>query len=62
MSVDFSGIALPFSASDLLSAGVSLLSVVGPYVLLGMAFLIVPLLVGLVVRAFKMAASRGKSA
>jgi hypothetical protein len=38
MTIDFSGITLPFTASDLLSAGVGLLGVVGLFVLLGLAF------------------------
>lgn len=52
MQLDFAGITLPFSAGELLSAGVSLLGVVGAFVLLGLAFKVVPKLVSLVVGAF----------
>lgn len=52
MTLDFAGITLPFTASDLLTAGVALLGVVGAFVLLGLAFRVVPKLVGLVVKAF----------
>lgn len=53
MGLDFAGITLPFSASDLLEAGVSLLKVVGGFVLLAMAFRVVPKLISLVVGAFR---------
>jgi len=36
--LDFTGITLPFTASDLLTAGVGILGVVGVFVLLGLAF------------------------
>lgn len=52
MTVDFAGITLPFSAGDLLTAGVALLGVVGTFVLLGLAFRVVPKLVSLIVGAF----------
>lgn len=58
--LDFAGITLPFTASDLLSAGVGLLGVVGAFVLLGLAFAVAPKLVGLIVGAFKRA-SGGKA-
>lgn len=51
--LDFSGISLPFSASDLLTAGVSLLGVVGAFVLLAMAFKVVPKLITLIMNAFR---------
>lgn len=50
--LDFSGITLPFSASDLLSAGVSLLGVVGAFILLGLAFSMAPKLFQLIRQAF----------
>lgn len=52
-SLDFTGITLPFTANDLLSAGVSLLGVVGAFVLLALAFKVVPKLISLVVGAFR---------
>ena len=53
MSLDLTGITLPFSASDLLSAGNALLGSVGMFVLLGMAFLVVPKLVTLILTSFR---------
>lgn len=58
MGLDFSGITLPFAASDLLSAGVALLGVVGAFVLLGLAFRVVPKLVGIIVTAFSAGGGR----
>lgn len=55
MTLDFSGIKLPFTAGDTLSAGVALLQVVGAFVLLGLAFLVVPKIVKIIVNAFKSA-------
>lgn len=52
MNLDISGITMPFTAGDLLSAGVALLGVVAAFVLLGLAFRVVPKLVSLVVNAF----------
>ena len=48
MTVDFSGVTLPFSAGDLLQAGVQLLGVVGPFVLLGLAIVFTPKLISLI--------------
>jgi len=62
MSLDLSGITIPFSAGDLLQAGVALLVVVGAFVLLGMAFRVVPKLVSLIVGSFSRAAGNGKGA
>lgn len=52
MGLDFSGITLPFSAADLLSAGVALLGVVGTFVLLGLAFQMAPKLFAIIRQAF----------
>jgi len=52
MKLDLAGITLPFTAGDLLTAGVSLLAVVGAFVLLGLAFRVVPKLISLIVNAF----------
>jgi len=52
-AIDFTGVTLPFSVNDLLSSGVGLLGIVGAFVLLGLAFAVVPKLVGLIVNAFK---------
>ncbi|QTB25008.1 hypothetical protein J1907_23820 (plasmid) [Lysinibacillus sphaericus] len=48
MDLDFAGITLPFTAGDLLSAGVALMKVVGPIVLLALAFVVAPMLISLV--------------
>lgn len=58
MTLDFTGITLPFAAADLLQAGVALLGVVGAFVLLGLAFKMVPKLIGLVVGSFTGASGR----
>ena len=50
--LDFSGITLPFTAADLLTAGVALLGVVGSFLLLALAFKVVPYLFGLIRGAF----------
>lgn len=52
MNIDFTGITLPFSASDLLSSGVGLLGVVGGFILLAMAFPLVGKLIAIIKRSF----------
>ena len=52
MNLDFTGITLPFSAADLLTAGVALLGVVGSFILLGLAFSRAPKLFQLIRQAF----------
>lgn len=44
-AIDFSGISLPFSITDLVRSGNGLLGLVGAFVLLGMAFVFVPKLI-----------------
>lgn len=51
MDLDFAGIALPFTAGDLLSAGVSLMKVVGPIILLALAFVVAPKVIQLIRQA-----------
>lgn len=48
MGIDFSGITLPFTAGQLLTAATELLGVVGPFVLLGLAFVIAPYIISLI--------------
>ncbi|MDP4086032.1 MAG: hypothetical protein Q8934_15620 [Bacillota bacterium] len=36
--IDFKGISLPFSVTDLLDTGVGLLKIVGPFILLALCF------------------------
>lgn len=50
--IDFSGVELPFSVTDLLGSGNALLGLVGAFVLLGLAFIFIPLLIGLIRNAF----------
>ena len=52
-AVNFSGVSLPFDATDLLTGGVSLLGVVSGFVILALAFVIVPKLIGLVTGAMR---------
>lgn len=49
----FTGVTLPFQPADLLTAGVSLLGIVGTFVLLGLSFSVVPKLIGLITGAFR---------
>jgi hypothetical protein len=51
--IDFSGVTLPFSVGDLVSSGNALLTLVGTFVLLGLAFRFVPKLITLIAQAFK---------
>lgn len=48
MSVDFTGVSLPFDAADLLSSAMGLLGVVGPFVLLGLAIVFTPKIIGVI--------------
>lgn len=52
----FDGVTLPFTPAELLTSGVSLLGIVGTFVLLGLAFSVVPKLVGLITGAFRQGA------
>lgn len=45
---DLSGIKLPFGISDLVGSGSGLLGLVGPFILLGLAFVFVPMIIYLV--------------
>lgn len=57
-AIDFSGVTLPFSVTDLVGSGNALLGLVGTFVLLGMAFIFVPKLIGLIRNSFS--AARGR--
>lgn len=52
MDLDLTGVTLPFTAGDLLSAGMSLLGLVAAFVLLGLAFKVVPKFVALIINSF----------
>ncbi|EXX79723.1 hypothetical protein RirG_002930 [Rhizophagus irregularis DAOM 197198w] len=47
-AIDFTGITLPFSVQDLVGSGNALLGIVGSFVLLGLAFVLVPKLISLI--------------
>lgn len=51
--LDFSGISLPFTANDLMVAGVALLGFVGTFVLFAMAFKVAPKLITLIMNSFR---------
>lgn len=59
MPIDFSGVSLPFSVTDLVESGNALLGLVGAFVLLGMAFVFVPRLIALIRNSFS--AARGRN-
>lgn len=58
MGLDFTGIELPFSPMDLLSSGNGLFKIVGGFIMLALAFKVVPLFVGLIRNSFS--AARGR--
>lgn len=49
--IDFSGVTLPFSVGDMLAVAMDLVTLVGPFVLLGLAFLFAPKVWGLIFNA-----------
>lgn len=51
-AISFEGLNLPFSVSDLVSSGNALLGFVSVFVLLGLAFTFVPLLIKLIAGSF----------
>lgn len=51
--VDFEEVSLPFSVKDLLLSGNGLLWIIGPFILLALAFLLVPKLRNLILGAFR---------
>lgn len=56
MGIDFTGVTLPFEVADLLTSAMGLLKILGPFVLLGLAIMFVPKLIGVIRTA---AASKG---
>ncbi|HDR4351124.1 MULTISPECIES: hypothetical protein [Bacillus cereus group] len=58
MGLDFSGVKLPFGPMDLLTASVSLLGLVGGFILLGMAVPFVQKLAGMIFSSIR---NRAKS-
>ncbi|MGG0718385.1 hypothetical protein ABE096_12445 [Robertmurraya massiliosenegalensis] len=51
--VDLTGITLPFTVNDMVTAGMALLGVVGAFVLLGLAFRFVPKIITVIFSAFR---------
>lgn len=51
--IDFEEVSLPFSVKDLLLSGNGLLWIIGPFILLALAFLLVPKLRNLILGAFR---------
>jgi hypothetical protein len=47
-AIDFTGVTLPFNVSDLLTSSMGLLGIVGSFVLLGLAIVYVPKLIGVI--------------
>lgn len=58
MKLDLTGVTLPFTAGDLLQGGMALLGLIAAFVLLSMAFDVVPKFVALIRNSFR-AARRG---
>ncbi|WP_203557687.1 hypothetical protein [Bacillus sp. B15-48] len=52
MAIDFTGVSLPFSVTDLLTSGSGLLGLVGGFVLLGLAFKFVPRIISVIRSSF----------
>lgn len=46
--IDFEGLNLPFSVNELITSGGALLGIVSSFVLLGLAFVIVPMIIYLI--------------
>lgn len=42
VSVDFSGVTLPFTVSDMLTTAMSFMGIYGPWILLGLAVVFAP--------------------
>lgn len=51
-AIDFTGITLPFSVTDLVTSGNELLGLVGTFVLLGLAFVFVPKIIKVIRNSF----------
>ena len=49
--IDFSGVKLPFNVTDLLSSSMSIISILGGFILLGMVIIFTPHIIGLIKQA-----------
>lgn len=57
-AIDFTGVTLPFSVTDLIGSGNALLGLVGSFVLLALAFVLVPKIITLIRQSFSAARSK----
>lgn len=60
--MDLTGVQFPFSVGDAVSAAFSLIASVDQFILLGLAFVIVPAFIGLVVMGFRLVRSKRAAA
>lgn len=58
--VDLSGISLPFTVGDMVTAGMALIGLVAGFILLGLAFRFVPKFITVIFSAFR-SGSGGKA-
>lgn len=60
VTVDFSGVTLPFGVSDMLSTATEFLGIYGPWILIVLAVIFSPVLYGLVMKLVSYAAKRNQ--
>lgn len=58
MSIDWTGLTLPFDVTDLIASGNGLLAMIGGFVLLALAFVFVPKVITLIRQSFTAARSK----
>ncbi|MBG9585548.1 hypothetical protein [Cytobacillus firmus] len=51
-AIDFTGVTLPFTVTDLVGSGNALVGIISSFVLLGLAFKFAPKLIGLILNSF----------
>lgn len=57
MAIDWTGLSLPFDVTDLIASGNGLLTMIGGFVLLALAFVFVPKIITLIRKSFSAARS-----
>ncbi|CDQ42109.1 hypothetical protein [Virgibacillus salexigens] len=57
-AIDWTGLSMPFSVTDLVASGNGLLGFIGSFVLLALAFVFVPKMIALIRNSFS--AARGR--
>ena len=60
VTVDMSGVTLPFGVADMLTTATSFLGIYGPWILLVLGVIFSPVLYGLVMRLVSYAANKNK--